>query len=151
MPIGTTRQPLVHTTLIPPLGEAKVHHVMRVGVLSCPPDASLVEVARIMDAYRIHSVVVAPLEVDGGPGWGVVSDLDLASAVGAEKDDLTAGDVARTEPLAVSAAESVERAAQLMAEHEVTHLAVVDASTGKPLGMVSTLDLAAAVAWGGSS
>ena len=34
---------------------------------------------------------------------------------------------------------------QLMAEHEVTHLVVVDSETSNPVGVISTLDVAKAV------
>ena len=41
--------------------------------------------------------------------------------------------------------ETVRRAAQLMAEHEVAHLVVVDSETSRPVGVISTLDVAKAV------
>jgi CBS domain-containing protein len=44
----------------------------------------------------------------------------------------------------VDPGETLERAAQLMAEHEVTHLLVV--AERKPVGVISSLDLAAAIA-----
>jgi CBS domain-containing protein len=44
--------------------------------------------------------------------------------------------------------ETLERAAQLMNEHEITHLVVVDPSTKDPVGVLSTLDIAGVVAWG---
>lgn len=42
--------------------------------------------------------------------------------------------------------ESLRRAAQMMAEHGVTHLVVLDAASGYPVGVLSTLDVAAAYA-----
>ena len=42
--------------------------------------------------------------------------------------------------------ETLERAAQLMAENAVAHLVVVDPDTGHPVGVLSTLDVAAALA-----
>jgi CBS domain-containing protein len=45
--------------------------------------------------------------------------------------------VATTEPL--------RRAAQMMAEHEVSHLVAVDPETTKPVGVISTLDIARAL------
>lgn len=42
----------------------------------------------------------------------------------------------------MSSDERLERAAQLMAEHGVSHLVVVDAADGHPIGVLSTLDLA---------
>lgn len=149
MPIGSTRQPLAHSTLVPPVAEAKIYDVMRMGVLSCPPEMPVGEVARMMDTYRIHAVVVSGLSGTGEPEWGIVSDIDLLAAVGAE-ESMTARQLARTEFVTVAADEDLVRAAQLMSEHETSHLVVIEPSAGKPVGIVSTLDLAAVLAWGGS-
>lgn len=46
----------------------------------------------------------------------------------------------------MSADESLWRAAQLMKEHGVSHLVVVDAAAGYPLGVLSTLDIIAVYA-----
>jgi CBS domain-containing protein len=44
--------------------------------------------------------------------------------------------------------ETLARAAQLMTEHEIAHLVVVDPSTKDPVGILSTLDVAGVIAWG---
>jgi len=54
--------------------------------------------------------------------------------------------VAANEPLAVSADERLHRAAQLMTEHGVSHLIVLDAAGGFPVGVLSTLDVASVYA-----
>ncbi len=96
-----------------------------------------------MAKHRVHAVVVT---ANGGMRpVGVVSDLDLVAAA-ADGDETTAFQVAATEPLVVSTAEPLHHAAQLMAEHRISHLVVVDASNGYPTGILSTLDVAAAVA-----
>jgi CBS domain-containing protein len=46
--------------------------------------------------------------------------------------------------------DALERAAQLMAEHDVTHLVVVQPHSGQPVGIVSALDVAGALAWAGT-
>lgn len=43
--------------------------------------------------------------------------------------------------------EPLERAAQLMVEHQLTHL-LVTGPAGMPVGVLSTLDVAGAIAWG---
>ena len=53
---------------------------MHRGVLTCAREASLSEVARVMAERSIHCVVVENDSGDGGPFWGVVSDLDLIAA-----------------------------------------------------------------------
>jgi CBS domain-containing protein len=121
----------------------RVSDCMHTGILSCASDAPLAEVAGIMSKHRVHAVAVS--DHQGRRPVGVVSDLDVVAAAvsGVEPNALQA---AATEPLAVSASESLYRAAQLMAEHGVTHLVVLDAAGGHPVGVLSTLDIAAAYA-----
>jgi predicted transcriptional regulator len=95
MPTGTTSQPLEHTLTAPNFKEASVVDAMRIGVVSCPSDTPVKEVARIMATYRIHCVVVSEME-DGRP-TGVVTDIDLARAAAAGPEQWTAGQLARSE------------------------------------------------------
>lgn len=122
---------------------------MRRGVLSCPPETGIRAVAEMMAANHVHSLVVTGFG-DGGPGrdgWAVISDLDLMNALRTEsEEEPTAADVAKR-PVVVAASDSAGRAAQLMCEHSTSHLVVVD-EEARPAGVVSTLDLAAALAWG---
>jgi CBS domain-containing protein len=148
-PTGTILDPLQHSFLAPPFEEAAVVDAMRVGVVSCPPETSLREVARIMATYRIHCVLVS--DVAGDKPWGVVSDLDIAAAAGADIDKLTAREVASTEVVTIAADDTMRLAAQLMAERKAAHLVVVQPHTGHPVGVLSTLDLAGVLAWGGTS
>ena len=67
MPTGTTSDPIHHSFPAPPFENATVVDAMRMGVVSCPPDTPIREVARIMATYRIHCVVVA--EVAGAHPW----------------------------------------------------------------------------------
>jgi CBS domain-containing protein len=113
-----------------------MHH----GVFTCDRDDPLREVAGIMANNRVHAVVITTR--DGGRPTGIVSDLDLIAAV-AVRADCTAAEAAATEPLTVRADEDVETAARLMNEHGVSHLVVVDAAKGCPLGVLSSLDVAA--------
>ena len=146
-PSGTTSEPLQHTFAAPPFEEATVLDAMRVGVVTCAAGSSLRAAARMMATYRIHSIVV--LDIEGGP-WGVVSDLDLAAAAGQDLDTRKVGEVAGTELVTVRAEESLAHAAELMAEHGVSHLVVVHPDDGHPVGVLSTLDVAGVLAWGGT-
>ena len=129
------------------LPRVRVSDCMHAGILSCTSDAPLAEVASIMTEHRVHAVAVT--RPDGGRPVGVVSDLDVVTAV-ASGTETTALEAAATEPLAVSGGDSIQRAAQLMAEHAVAHLVVLDAASGYPVGVLSTLDIAAAYADGRS-
>jgi CBS domain-containing protein len=102
-----------------------------------------------MAGHRVHCVVVedgSPPERDGAALWGVVSDLDLvAAAFVRDLEGQTAGGSAVTAVVIVGADETVERATQLMTEHATAHLVVVDSERARPVGVVSTLDVAAAL------
>jgi CBS domain-containing protein len=148
-PTGTILDPLQHSFLAPPFEKAAVVDAMRVGVVSCPPETSLREVARIMATYRIHCVLVS--DVEGHEPWGVVSDLDIAAGAGGDIDKLTAREVASTEVVTIAADDTMLLAAQLMAERKAAHLVVVQPHSGHPVGVLSTLDLAGVLAWGGTS
>lgn len=96
-----------------------------------------------MAGHRVHAVAVR--DGQGARPIGIVSDVDLGAAIRSGEDP-NAGHVAGTEPLAVSEGERLERAAQMMTEHGVSHLVVLDAASGYPTGVLSTLDLAAVYA-----
>jgi CBS domain-containing protein len=125
------------------LAHIRVRDVMHVGLLTCAADAPLGEVAGIMAKHRVHAVAIT--DDAGGRAVGVVSAADVVAALAAHEEP-SAREAAATEPLAVSAEESLDRAAQLLAEHGVSHLIVLDAADGHPIGVISTLDLAAVYA-----
>jgi CBS domain-containing protein len=148
-PSGSVSNTQQHTFQAPAFESATVVDAMRLGVIACPPDASLREVARIMATYRVHSVVIT--EMEGARAWGIVSDVDLAAAAGKDLDTLTARDIWRTELVTIAADEPLARAAELLASRGVTHLVVVQPHSGHPVGVLSTLDIANVLAWGGDS
>jgi CBS domain-containing protein len=135
---------------VPPFNEARVADMMRLGILSCHPDASLTEVADVMATHRVHAVVVAGVRNDPVRGeglvWGLVSDLDLARAAASASGATIAADVARTEAISIDAATPLAEAARMMGEHATSHLIVIRDS--QPVGMISALDIATALAAG---
>jgi CBS domain-containing protein len=136
------------------LEHATVAEAMHPGVITCPSDASLRTVARMMAAYRVHCIVVLyePKETDP-PSLSVVSDLDLASGLmDGGLDERTAGELAATPLVTIHADETLDRAAQLMVEHSTAHLVVMAPGSGIPAGVLSTLDLARRAAdWEGAA
>jgi CBS domain-containing protein len=132
------------------LDEITVAEAMHPGVLTCPLETPLRDVARMMSLYRIHAVVAYGEDSDDaeGPGlWGVVSDLDLVqAAVSGDFADRTARGSAVTPALMIRTDDTLQHAAQLMSEHDVTHLVVADHGSTRPVGVLSTLDLARALA-----
>jgi CBS domain-containing protein len=123
-----------------------VADVMRPGILSCPPESPVRDVARIMAVHRVHCVVVSGLRAGERTVWGVISDLDLACAVESATEDTTAGEIAATEVVTLPQTATLDEAARLMAEHETAHVVIVDQRSREPMGIVSTLDVALALA-----
>ncbi len=122
---------------------------MHEGVLSCDSETPLRTVARMMAKRRVHCIAVLTERQESyrlGPLWGIVSDLDLAGAAALDLDTGTAGGTAATPVVTVTPEETVERAAQLMREYGTSHLVVVDAADNRPLGVISTLDVASVLA-----
>jgi CBS domain-containing protein len=128
------------------LGHTRVRDAVQLGLFHCEPDDDAAAVARTMAEQSIHSVVVAGIVRRDHAGdhlaWGIVSDLDLMRALRPGAVEATAAEVAGTEIVTVSPLESLEQAVQLMDEHETAHLVVVSPDTGRPVGMLSTLDVA---------
>jgi CBS domain-containing protein len=132
------------TVTLPELSTGTVGEAMSAGVITCLPETPLRVVARMMATYRVHSVVVFGHDDDLSP-WGVVSDLDLVGALGGRSTP-TAGGVAATPVVTVAPEETLVRAAQLMRENATAHLLVVENDTRTPIGVLSTLDIARALA-----
>jgi len=123
----------------PEFGTFTVLNALQLGLIDCPADADVRSVARLMAEHNVHCVVVRGTEPNG---WGIVSDLDLMAALRPELTGATAGQLAATDSLVVDPTDSLEHAAQLMVEHQATHAVAVDPVTGRPIGIVSTLDVA---------
>jgi CBS domain-containing protein len=125
---------------------------MRVGIVSCPPDASLRQVAEIMASYHVHAVVVEGTAAESGAEparpWGIVSDAELTAAAARGELQRTAGELAGSGAFFIEPSQPMKRAAEVMSEHGVSHLIVSAAPTARPAGIISTLDLAVLLAWG---
>jgi CBS domain-containing protein len=136
--------------LMPSFETASVADVMHPGVMSCPPEAPLVTVAQTMATHHVHAVVVGGIGNDDVHGdhlvWGLISDMDLVRAAEVGIEGRMAEEIARTEAITVEPSASLATAARLMDVHGTSHLIVV--SGGAPIGMISSLDIAGALAWG---
>jgi CBS domain-containing protein len=130
------------------LAQLTVGAAMHPGVITCPLDTPLWQVAETMAVERVHCVVARDERNGDGAGslWGVVSDLDLVAVASARDIDVrTAGGMAATPVVLVAPDDTVEHAAQLMTENAITHLVVVEPADGRPIGVLSTLDVARAL------
>jgi CBS domain-containing protein len=89
---------------------------------------------------RIHCVLVGT-----DRGWEAVSDRDLLRAAEIDMDKVSAGEVVG-ELHTITVDEPLERARRMMVDENVAHLLVLDSRLGRPLGVLSTLDIAAILA-----
>ena len=136
-----THRPRIRTLL--------VADAMSDGVIACERETPLSEVAATMARESLHCVVVDNGSGDAGPPWGIVSALDLvAAALVRDLDEQSAGGSAGAPVVTVVPTETLERAAQLMTEHNTTHLIVVERKRQRPIGVLSTLDIAASLSDG---
>jgi CBS domain-containing protein len=99
-----------------------------------------------MNEERVHCVVVIDDPSDVRSLWGVISDLDLIAAASVRRlTEQEAGGTAMTPAVTIAPGEHLEHAAYLMTKHGVAHLVIVDPIAQRPVGVLSTLDLAAAL------
>jgi len=128
----------------PLLDSLTVADAMHRGIASCPPSASLREVAKLLSEHAIHCAVVAePPQGEWRTLWGIVSDVDLMRGL-CSPVPLTAGNLAAMDLVTVTPEDDLQQAARLMGEHDIAHLIVM--ADGRPAGVLSTLDVAQAVA-----
>jgi CBS domain-containing protein len=135
--------------MVAPLSDATVADVMTTGIISCAPETPLRNVARLMSDHCVHGIIVFDYGQEDDETtelWGVVSDLDVVAAARGDIDARTAGDSAVTPLFTVTTDAPLERAATLLAESGASHLAALDPSTHRPVGVLSTLDIVRAVA-----
>jgi CBS domain-containing protein len=132
------------------LEHATVSDAMHPGILSCEPDASLTEVAKIMASHHVHCVAVVGISHEEPECfvWGIVSDLDLVRAGISDGGDETARALAKEPVVVVEPSTPLLEAAREMLGRHVSHVVVADPVAKRPIGVLSTLDIAGVLAWG---
>ena len=127
-----------------------VREAMSTPIVTCTPGTSLRDVAARMTGHGVHSVVVLqPDRPDAAPAhrrWGVLSDVDLVSAAPWDESDADAGSVAASPQAVVGPDETLAAAAHLMSEYRTAHLLVAEEGRDEPVGIISALDVATALA-----
>jgi trehalose synthase len=140
---GRTAMQEIGSYRSPDVQHARVSDAMNNGVVSCPRDAGLREMGRLMASRHIHSLVISLTE----PGrWGLVSDIDIAQSAIA-RPEATAEDLAVT-ATGISSEATLAHAIDVMRAQGTSHLIVTDTESGLPTGMISALDVAGLVGWG---
>jgi CBS domain-containing protein len=137
------------TTTTIPFADATAGDAMHAGIVTVGVDATLPQIAAAMAGASIHCVVVAGvvgLAAGERLSWGVLSDLDLMAAIASDDPAATAATLAATATVTVERGESLAEAARIMAEEQVAHLVVTEPGSDRPVGVLSTLDIARAAA-----
>ena len=130
------------------LGRGIVADVMSHGLVACREGATLRQAARVMTERHVRAIVV--VAANGNP-LGVVTGTDLLDFLGADVDAVTVAHLMHV-PIAIDPDATLREAADLMLEHAIHRLIVVDpgAPNAVPLGVVSTTDIVAEMAEPGS-
>jgi CBS domain-containing protein len=114
----------------------KVSDMMSVNLVTCGPDATVREAARMLTEQRVGSLLV----IDRGALAGIFTERDLVRLVaeGAQLDDALVGENATQDVATVPPDTPVDDAAAMMNRLRIRHLPVADGVT--PVGMLSLRD-----------
>ncbi|MFF8970141.1 CBS domain-containing protein [Streptomyces sp. NPDC014995] len=116
-----------------------VRDIMTAEPVTVEPQASVTSVARLMRDENIGAVLVT----EEDRLRGLVSDRDLvvrALAEGGDPEQTTVASVCSDDLVTVTPDEDLDHAVQVMREHAVRRVPVVE--EGRPVGIVSLGDLA---------
>ena len=138
-------QPYRGDYLRPAFRNATVADVMTPGIITCAPETPIETVAELMATHRVHAIAVGGIAADHLV-WGVIGSLDLVRALRNPDAHEFAEGISRQPVLSIEPGALLSEAVQLMDEAGVAHLIVTDRD--RPVGVVSTLDVAGAAAWG---
>ena len=128
------------------LDSANVEDIMHPGVLTCFFETPLTTVARIMATHHVHCVVgLGDATDDDTQVWGLVTDRDIVAAAATDFVRRTAGTSAASEAVTIEPHTTLRRAAEVMTERGLSHLLVVEPGSDRPVGVISTLDIAGVV------
>jgi signal-transduction protein with cAMP-binding, CBS, and nucleotidyltransferase domain len=115
----------------------KIYNYMAESLLSIRPTASILEASHLMNDSEVHSLMVE----ESGEYIGIITNHDITKKWVTESQDLEKAQVAEfmNFPLIkVESQESMEKAAQIMRDHAIHHLVVIE--HGQMLGILSIQD-----------
>lgn len=122
---------------------------MHKGLITCPPETSLGQVAALLTEHHVHALIVA--EQDDHP-LGLISDFDLLAgewlSVDQESLDtmrrMTARDLMTFPIEAIDADTPIEAAANKIVEKQIHRMLVTE--NGNPVGVISISNFVASIA-----
>jgi CBS domain-containing protein len=116
-----------------------INEVMTRDVSACEPNATVADAAKLMAQEDVGPVPI----VEDGRLVGIVTDRDIVVRVVAEGRDpnaTTVNEIASTELVTVSPDDDLDEALNLLAEHQVRRLPVVEGD--RLVGIVAQADIA---------
>lgn len=118
-----------------------VRDVMSRGVVTCTPETSVREAARLMAEHHLNALVV--VEQVTGELEGIVSRSDLARVYGQDYDALTVESVMTHEVETIVPDIPVSAAVMIMLDRGVNRLIIMHAkpATPRPVGVLSLSDV----------
>ncbi|HLE91646.1 MAG TPA: CBS domain-containing protein [Anaerolineales bacterium] len=126
-----------------------VRDLMHRGIHTCRPDATLGQVAVLLNQHHVHALIVA----DGaGRALGIISDFDLLAGEWLSSDSeslatmrrLTASDLMSHPVDSVETNIPLSEAVNQLIEKEIGRLLVTE--NGKPVGVISLSDFVSSIA-----
>ncbi|UCH60684.1 MAG: CBS domain-containing protein [Anaerolineales bacterium] len=128
-----------------------VRDYMHPGLITCKPEATLGQVAVMLNQHHVHGLIVA--DRDGRP-LGIITDFDLLAGewLSADRQSLdvmrrmTAGELMSTPIDTVEADAPVGEAARIMRTKVIRRVLVTE--KGKPVGVISVSDIVASIGEG---
>lgn len=109
-------------------------------VIDIDADATLLEALALMRRRYAHSLIVRKSE--SNPQYGIITSTDVCDKViakGANPASLKVRDIMNSPLITVQRDMSIQECAQLMVQHHIHHLPVVD-DHGTVVGMISATD-----------
>lgn len=127
----------------------RVLDVMSAPIRICPPDMSLEDAAEVMADEGIHCLAVVDVPDDPAKEdtlIGLLSALDLVTALDASSPPASVAELAGPALESVAADAPLAEAVHQMREARLDHVIVVARGSGRPVGLLSTLDILRALA-----
>ncbi len=115
----------------------KIHNYMAESLLSISPTATVLEASHMMNDNGIHSLLVE----EGGEYIGIITNNDISKKWVGENlnpEKVQVAEVMSFPLIKMECQESMEKAAQVMRDHAIHHLAVTE--HGQMLGTLSIND-----------
>lgn len=120
-----------------------VRQCMEKSVVTCQTNASLQEVSRKMNDYKVGSVLITD---EGGKLKGILTDRDVALAIGSGSTNPVSAfacDVMTADPVTIDFEADLDSAVRVMNRSHVRRLPVTE--HGRLVGILSSSDVARAI------